>query len=45
MNVVVVHLEAFNHCLETRDDIKITLDGQGLSNRVWIPKDGELLSF
>ncbi|MTV48188.1 MBL fold metallo-hydrolase [Heliobacillus mobilis] len=45
MNVVVVHLEAFNHCLETRDEIKRALDIRGLSDRVWIPENGELITF
>ncbi|MBC9785546.1 MBL fold metallo-hydrolase [Heliobacterium chlorum] len=45
MNVVVVHLEAFNHCVETRDAIKRALNDQGLSNSVWVPENGELLSF
>ncbi|MZP28560.1 MBL fold metallo-hydrolase [Heliobacterium undosum] len=45
MKVVVIHLEAFNHCLERRSDLKRKRDEHGLSERISVPLDGELLIF
>jgi hypothetical protein len=42
--VVAVHLEAINHCLETRDELRGGLAAAGLSDRVAVPGDGETLS-
>lgn len=39
--VVAVHMEAINHCLLTRGELEEELRGQGLSERVEIPADGE----
>ena len=39
--IVVVHLEAVNHCLEDRATLAGALSGAGLSERVRIPLDGE----
>jgi L-ascorbate metabolism protein UlaG (beta-lactamase superfamily) len=41
--VVAVHMEAINHCLLTRDDLKEELQREGLAERVEIPADGETL--
>jgi len=38
--VVAVHLEAINHCLETRADLHQRLRGEGLADRVTVPDDG-----
>jgi L-ascorbate metabolism protein UlaG (beta-lactamase superfamily) len=38
--VVAVHLEAINHCLETRADLRARLDDEGLGGRVAVPDDG-----
>jgi L-ascorbate metabolism protein UlaG (beta-lactamase superfamily) len=38
--VVAVHLEAINHCLETRADLRRRLDDEGLGGRVAVPDDG-----
>ena len=38
--VVAVHLEAINHCLETRADLRRRLDDEGLAGRVAVPDDG-----
>jgi L-ascorbate metabolism protein UlaG (beta-lactamase superfamily) len=43
--IVAVHMEAINHCLLTRDQLRETVTRQGLSERVWIPLDGESCSF
>jgi L-ascorbate metabolism protein UlaG (beta-lactamase superfamily) len=38
--VVVVHLEAINHCLLTRADLHQRLHEEGLTDRVTVPEDG-----
>lgn len=43
--VVVVHLEAINHCLVTRADFYEYLTRENLLGRVLIPQDGELIKF
>jgi L-ascorbate metabolism protein UlaG (beta-lactamase superfamily) len=39
--VVAVHLEAVNHCLETRAQLRAAVDAAGVGSRVRIPADGE----
>jgi L-ascorbate metabolism protein UlaG (beta-lactamase superfamily) len=43
--VVFNHLEALDHCPTTRDGLRRRMAEEGLSERVLIPADGELLSF
>lgn len=44
--IIVVHLEAINHCLETRDYYRETLPALGLDmGRLRIPEDGETVSW
>jgi L-ascorbate metabolism protein UlaG (beta-lactamase superfamily) len=43
--VVLNHLEALDHCPTTRADLRARLDAEGLGDRVYVPEDGELLSF
>jgi L-ascorbate metabolism protein UlaG (beta-lactamase superfamily) len=43
--VVVVHLDSINHCLETREDFQRYFANHPLRNRLSIPADGETLSF
>jgi L-ascorbate metabolism protein UlaG (beta-lactamase superfamily) len=43
--VVAVHMEAINHCLLLREELRNYLTGEGLSERVLIPEDGEVLLF
>jgi L-ascorbate metabolism protein UlaG (beta-lactamase superfamily) len=38
--VVAVHLEAINHCLQTRADLHQRLREEGLTDRVTVPEDG-----
>jgi L-ascorbate metabolism protein UlaG (beta-lactamase superfamily) len=40
--VVAVHLDAINHCLETRDDLRARLRTEGLEDRVSVPEDGDV---
>ena len=41
--VVAVHLEAINHCLQTRADLHQRLHVDGLERRVTVPEDGALV--
>ena len=43
--VIAVHLDAFNHCLTTRDILRDAVSREGLSGKVMIPADGELMEF
>ncbi|MEA2310066.1 MAG: hypothetical protein QOE28_34 [Solirubrobacteraceae bacterium] len=41
--VVAVHLEAINHCVETRADLHQRIHAEGLDDRVAIPEDGAVV--
>jgi L-ascorbate metabolism protein UlaG (beta-lactamase superfamily) len=41
--IVAVHLEAINHCVEERAQLRATLEAEGVAGRVRIPADGETL--
>ncbi|HEX2102426.1 MAG TPA: MBL fold metallo-hydrolase [Solirubrobacteraceae bacterium] len=41
--IVAVHLEALNHCLLTRAELRAAVDEAGVGARVAIPADGETL--
>jgi L-ascorbate metabolism protein UlaG (beta-lactamase superfamily) len=43
--VVAVHLEAVNHCLETRADLHQRIQAEGLQDRVTVPEDGALVAL
>jgi len=43
--VVAVHMEAWNHCLLTRAELKEAAAAEGLAGQVHIPEDGEWVSF
>ena len=43
--IMVVHMEAINHCLLTREELKLFLQTKPYANRVYIPADGEEVSF
>lgn len=43
--IIAVHMEAINHCLLTRDQLRQSLEAEGLSHRVIIPEDGEWLKL
>jgi L-ascorbate metabolism protein UlaG (beta-lactamase superfamily) len=38
--IVAVHLEAINHCLETREQLRAATEAAGVAARVRIPADG-----
>lgn len=44
-SVIAVHMEAINHCLLGRDELRSSLDRSGTSARVEIPEDGGTLRF
>jgi L-ascorbate metabolism protein UlaG (beta-lactamase superfamily) len=41
--IVAVHLEAFNHCLVSRAELRAYTVEQGLTHQVIIPDDGEII--
>ena len=43
--VIANHLEALNHCPITRDALRKELEKKGLSQKTYIPKDGEVLEI
>lgn len=43
--VLAVHMEAINHCLETRADLEAGLADEGLADAVTIPADGERVAL
>jgi L-ascorbate metabolism protein UlaG (beta-lactamase superfamily) len=43
--IVASHLEAVNHCMLSRADLRAWLDEQGLRARVSVPEDGEACMF
>jgi L-ascorbate metabolism protein UlaG (beta-lactamase superfamily) len=43
--VIANHLEALNHCPNTRKELRADVQLQGLSDKVFIPEDGEVLVF
>ncbi|MCE5285237.1 MAG: MBL fold metallo-hydrolase [Pelosinus sp.] len=45
MKVVAVHMEAFNHCLLTRRELRNFATKNSFSEQLYIPQDGEQLVF
>lgn len=43
--VIAVHLDAFNHCLTSRAMLRDAVAKEGLSDKVIIPEDGELMDL
>lgn len=39
--VVAVHMEAINHCLQSRDELKAALEGSACDGRLEVPTEGE----
>ncbi len=40
--VIAVHMEAINHCLLTRTELRRILEAEGLNEQITIPADGEV---
>jgi L-ascorbate metabolism protein UlaG (beta-lactamase superfamily) len=43
--VVAVHMEAWNHCMLSRAELRRYVEDRGISQRVHIPDDGEWMEF
>lgn len=43
--IIAVHLEAWNHCGLTRNNLKSLVEEKGLIERVYIPYDGEWVEY
>ena len=43
--VVVLHMEAFNHCLLTRQELQNQIKAHALTGQVRVPSDGETLTL
>lgn len=43
--VIANHLEAVNHCPTSRNSLISEMKKQGLSDKIYIPKDGETITF
>lgn len=43
--IIVVHMEAWNHCGLTRVELKEFLDKNSLSEQVYVPVDGEIIEL
>lgn len=43
--IIVIHLEAWNHCYLTKKTLTAYLDTKSYQDRVLIPENGEVLSF
>ncbi|UYX55625.1 MBL fold metallo-hydrolase (plasmid) [Bacillus thuringiensis] len=43
--IVVTHMEAVNHCLLTRKELKDFINEKRLSNNILVPSDGEVSHF
>ena len=41
--IIAVHMEAINHCMESRDSLHTYLKQVGFQNQVLIPVDGEIM--
>ncbi|MCL1049502.1 hypothetical protein L2755_07700 [Shewanella abyssi] len=42
---IAKHMEALNHCPGDRQTLRSSLKARGLSDKVLIPQDGEVLDF
>lgn len=43
--IIAVHMEAINHCLESRTYLRTRLQQEGVMKQVSIPMDGEIVTF
>lgn len=43
--IIAVHMEAINHCVLTRAELRAAVSAAGLDHQVHIPKDGERRKF
>ena len=45
IKIIAVHMEAVNHCTVSREDIENIAKENNIQDRVFAPKDGEILTF
>jgi len=45
IQIVAVHMEAWNHCRLSRKDLKYYINANNINKNVLIPEDGEILNF
>lgn len=43
--IIVVHMEAVNHCYLTRTVLNATINKHGFTSKIFVPEDGETISF
>jgi len=43
--IIVIHMEAVNHCLLTRAELKRRLELESLTHQAWIPDDGDIITI
>lgn len=43
--VIATHLEAWNHCCLSRNELKSFIKNKGVENLLIVPEDGEMMSF
>ncbi|WP_028560313.1 MBL fold metallo-hydrolase [Paenibacillus pinihumi] len=43
--IIVCHMEAVNHCLLTREELRSHVSDQGLASKVLVPGDGETITL
>ncbi|MBH5320470.1 MBL fold metallo-hydrolase [Paenibacillus sp. GSMTC-2017] len=44
-SIIVAHMEAVNHCLLTRKELRSFIEEKRLSSSILVPEDGETISF
>lgn len=45
INVVAVHMEAWNHCRLSRNDLQHYIVKNNINNHIFIPADGQIINF
>lgn len=43
--IIAIHMEAINHCILTRKELADEVKSRGISDKVMIPSDGQLIRF
>lgn len=43
--IIAVHMDTVNHCHLTRQRLQEAIKSKGIFDRVWIPEDGEIITF
>jgi hypothetical protein len=43
--IVVIHMEALNHCILSRRELRDYVNEKGIAGKVLIPEDGEVIVF